>query len=138
VRSLLLEPAGDVTFRLAFSRDEERRAVVHCEVAASLTLRCQRCLEAMDHRVDSRLELALVTGLDEERLLPERYDPLPAGEPIIRPRDLIEDELLLDLPQIPMHDPELCATEIRDAARAQEGAGALSPFAALAELKRKR
>jgi len=132
-----VETTGDVRFRLAFSRDEAQRAVLHCEVAATLRLRCQRCLEALDCEVDTTTLLALVAGIDEERYLPEPYDPLPVDNEPIRPGDLIEDELLLALPQIPMHEPVVCARQIPDADLAQRRCGGASPFAALAELKRR-
>ena len=110
---------------------------MRCEVAATLTLRCQRCLGALCHQVDTSALLALVSGIDEERLLPAGFDPLPVGEESIRPRDLIEDELLLALPQIPMHAPHACATGIPDVESAISRAARASPFGALAELKRK-
>jgi len=137
LRGSLVEARGDVRFRLAFSRDEAQRAVLRCEVAATLRLRCQRCLEALDHEVDTDTLLALVSGIDEERHLPEPYDPLPVGNEPIRPGDLIEDELLLALPQIPMHEPTLCTRQVPDADIARIRSGGASPFAVLAELKRR-
>ena len=136
LRGLLLDTAGDVSFRLEFSRDEERRAVLHCEVAATLRLRCQRCLESLYHAVDTSMDLAPVSGMEEERRLPERYDPLPVSARLIRPMDLIEDELLLALPQIPMHEPDACASKAPDADEVKTQSGQTSPFAVLAGLKR--
>lgn len=138
LRGLLLDATSDVRFRLGFSRDEARRAVLHCEVATTLKLRCQRCLEALDYKVNADTWLALVSSIDEERLLPERYDPLLVDEGSIRPRDLIEDELLLALPQIPMHEPVMCAWQILDVDVARMRSGKASPFAVLAALKRGR
>ncbi|CAD7845195.1 MAG: hypothetical protein [Olavius algarvensis Gamma 1 endosymbiont] len=138
LRGSLLDAAGDVRFRLAFSRDEARRAVLCCEVAATLRLCCQRCLGALDHEVNSSTLLALVSGIDEERRLPECYDPLPVGDEPIRPGDLIEDELLLGLPQIPMHERVVCARQIPDVNLARARSGGANPFAVLAELERGR
>ncbi|MCG6860628.1 MAG: YceD family protein [Chromatiaceae bacterium] len=135
VRGLLLDAEGDASFRLAFFRDETHRAVLRCEVAATLRLRCQRCLEVLDHRVDANTLLALVSDIDEERELPDRYDPLMVGDEPVRPRDLIEDELLLALPQIPMHDPVVCAKHLPDLNAAQARSSTVSPFAVLAKLK---
>lgn len=135
---LLLDTAGDVVFRIVFSRDEEQRAVLLGEVSASLPLLCQRCLETLDHRVNSEMALALVAGMDEGRQLPEQYDPLPVDERLIRPRDLVEDELLLCLPQIPMHDPDICKADVRATARDQKQSARANPFAVLAEFKRKQ
>jgi len=135
LRGSLVEARGDARFRLAFSRDEAQRAVLRCEVATTLRLRCQRCLEALDHAVDTNTLLALVSSMDEERHLPEFYDPLPVSNESIRPGDLIEDELLLALPQIPMHEPTVCARQIPDVDVAGMQSGGASPFAVLAELR---
>lgn len=136
LRGILLDKAGNVTFRIAFSRDEERRAVLRCNVAAALKLRCQRCLEGLDYQVDSSSLLALVSGIDEERQLPKRCDPLLVSGKQIRPRDLIEDELLLALPQIPMHESDDCVTSVSEAHSERGQTSKASPFAVLAELGR--
>ena len=65
--AVLVDTAGDVVFRLAFCRDEDRRAIVLGEVKAKFELRCQRCLEAVASEVDARMALALVRGMDEAR-----------------------------------------------------------------------
>jgi len=135
LRDSLVEATGDVRFRLAFSRDNAQRAVLRCEVAATLKLPCQRCLKTLDHEVNTDTLLALVSGIDEERHLPESYDPLPVSDEPIRPGDLIEDELLLALPQIPMHAPSVCARQVPVADGARMRSGGASPCAVLAELK---
>jgi len=111
--------------------------VLRCGVAAVLKLRCQRCMGALDHEVDADILLALASGADEERQLPERFDPLLVSDKPIRLRDLVEDELLLALPQIPMHERDVCRTNISSAEASQEGFRA-SPFSVLGELRRGR
>jgi uncharacterized protein len=130
---LLVDTSGEVAFRLEFSRDQEHRAIVLGAVQALLLLRCQRCLQAVAHQVDARLALAAVPNIAAAQAVPERYDPLIADEGLIRPRDLVEDELLLDLPQIPAHGPELCSVVAEQAAQPDRE----NPFAVLAEWKRK-
>lgn len=107
---ILLDTTGEVAFRLEFLRDEGRRPVVLGEAKAELHLCCQRCLREMKYPVDARIALALVTGIDEATRLPERYDPLLVSGGMIRPFELIEDELLLALPQIPAHRAGACST----------------------------
>jgi len=136
LRDSLVEARGDVRFRLAFSCDGAQRAVLRCEVAATLKLRCQRCLETLDHAVDTGTLLALVSSIDEERYLLGSYDPLLVSNEPIRPGDLIEDELLLALPQIPVHEPTVCARQIPDADVTGMQSGGGSPFAVLAKLER--
>ena len=137
LRGSLVEATGDVRFRLAFFRDDAQRAVLRCEVAATLKLPCQRCLEAFEHKVNTDTLLALVSGIDEERHLPESYDPLPVSDEPIRPRELIEDELLLALPQIPMHEPTVCGRRVPVADGVRMRSGGANPFAVLAEFKRR-
>ncbi len=135
----LRETAGEVGYRLAFARDLEGRGNLRGEIVARLVLTCQRCLGAMEWDVTAPLDLALISGLGEARLLPEELDPLLVSEASIRLLDLIEDELLLALPQIAMHEPGECVPPGREAMT--EGGepaatGAPNPFAILGVLTR--
>jgi uncharacterized protein len=132
-----------VRYRLAFRRDVDGRGVVSGQVSAVLPLRCQRCFEAYLLEVEAPISLAVVEGLDEARTLPEHYDPLLVEERLIRPADLIEDELILAVPAIPRHAEGLCQPPSRASAEAADGPaeqggdahGKRRPFAVLASLK---
>jgi len=145
LQGLLLDNQGDVVFKLEFLADDQSRALVRCEVAATLSLCCQRCLEALQCRVDTSATLAIVVGVHDERQVPERYDPLLVSDEPLRPRDLIEDELLLALPQIPMHDPVSCTVRSGVVERVPElepecdrgPRGTPTPFSVLGQLKSK-
>lgn len=135
----LRESGGEVGFRLAFARDLEGRGTLRGEIAARLVLTCQRCLGALAWDVKAPLELALISGLDEARLLPEELDPLLVSEASIRLLDLIEDELLLALPQIAMHEPGECVPpgpEVIAEGGEPVATGAPNPFAILGALAR--
>ncbi len=135
----LLESRRPVAYELAFGRDERNRATVKGRVKATLILQCQRCLGALEYPVDREISLALVEGLDEARGLPDRYEPLLLEESRIRLADLVEDELLLALPQAPKHGPDACTSGVK---QAKTSSGQQKPvrenrFAVLAELKQK-
>lgn len=134
LRETLLDEAGEAECRLAFSQDEARRSLVLGEVAATLVVRCERCLGPMRHRVEAEVSLALASGLDEAERIPERFDPLVLEDGRARPLDLIEDELLLGLPQIPMHAPAECSVQLPQAPKEP----AANPFAVLGALRDKR
>ncbi|MGB5541762.1 MAG: YceD family protein [Gammaproteobacteria bacterium] len=108
-------------------------------VSASLPLRCQRCLETVVVEVDQALSLA-VTAEGEEQLAPERMEAWPLTAGPVRLGELLEDELLLATPLVPMHTDLADCGELRgtlDALqRSDEPAVAESPFAALKNLKR--
>lgn len=109
LREILVDRKGKVDYELAFRRDDDGCAVAVGHVRALLGLECQRCLEPMWHQVDADIALALVKGPAEVRELPDDYEPLMLEERLIRTRDLLEDELLLGIPQIPRHLGDLCA-----------------------------
>lgn len=132
---LLLDSTGDVEFELRFLR-ESGRAVIRGRVRALLQLDCQRCRGSMAFEAVSEICLAVVEALGEVERLPEPYDPLLLEAPTIKLVELLEDELLLSLPQVPMHAPGQCAAA--QAGEPEEAATVeASPFAVLAELKRK-
>lgn len=128
----LADSQGNVNFDLEFSRDRQHRACLHGTVQATLILECQRCLETMLLPVKSELALAFVQGLDEAEMLPAELDPQLVENGRVEFRGLIEDEILIALPQVPMHPLDECVSgkgEVHDAVRE-------NPFAVLAALKR--
>ncbi|MCU7947361.1 MAG: DUF177 domain-containing protein [Candidatus Thiodiazotropha sp. (ex Cardiolucina cf. quadrata)] len=136
----LLKPAGVVHFELIFSRDPQRRAILSGWLKTALSLQCQRCLEEVILPIDIRLSQVFVRGLDEAGLLSESLDPCLVEEEQVTFTDLIEDELLLALPQVAMHDSGICPAsllaspdEMPIESNEQERE---NPFAVLAELKR--
>ena len=69
---------------------------------------CQRCLGLLSWPLDVGVSLGLVHSEAEAERLPDKYEPLLAPEGVLCVADLVEDELLLALPQIPHH------TDVRD------------------------
>lgn len=143
------QPSGDVArYRFEFGPDSDGRATVTGAVAARLPLRCQRCFERYDLVVDTAVSLALVTGLDEAGDLPSQYEPLMVEDRLMRPADLIEDELILAVPAVPRHREGECQplpAVIADVPSASGGEESWSgpeasrhPFASLAALKTTR
>ena len=109
LRDLVLSGAGDVRYEIRFESDEQGRPLIRGAIAADLVLECQRCLQPLTLTIAAELALIAVKGLDEARLLPEQYDPLLVEDGLFRALDLIEEELLLALPQIPKHADCRCA-----------------------------
>ncbi len=131
--------AGVANFNLSFHRDASRRAVVRCEIEAELNLTCQRCLEPMKMPliIDSRL--GLVQGMDESAKLPEELDPLMVTEDTsLNIRELVEDEILLAIPDVPRHSEEDCQLDLgnfTDSPELEDANKGSNPFDILAVLK---
>ena len=95
---------------------------------------CQRSLERYLQPVDVLQRLGLITEEAQEAALPEGTEPLlMQASAELRPIELIEDELILALPVVPINpeSTELEAEWPEDA----DGDEKPNPFAALAALK---
>ena len=136
----LLKPVGEVSFELRFCRDEQRRARLDGSIRTQLSLECQRCLGELLLPVETELSVVFVQGLKEAEMLPEDLDPCLVEDDLVDFRELIEDELLLALPQVSMHDTDVCHAPrevLSDEVMTEtENGGQDNPFAVLAELKR--
>ena len=75
----------------------------HCaRSTTALPLTCQRSLEVFALPVSVDARLGFIVREEDEAGLPQDYEPLlidPAG---LRPADVIEDELILALPLVPV------------------------------------
>lgn len=141
---LLLDDAGDAEFVFRFRKGEKGRVHIVGDVRAELTLECQRCLEPVRVPVASKLDVVVVEGFEEAERLDEEYEPLLAGDKRIRLNEVIEDELLLALPQVPMHRQGDCTAALKNIGWSPEqvdedqGQKKPNPFAILADLKSKQ
>ncbi|MCF7976939.1 MAG: YceD family protein [Chromatiaceae bacterium] len=143
------DPSGGlVRYRFEFGSDPDGRATVIGAVEANLPLRCQRCFECYDLAVNTEVSLALATGLDEANALPPQYEPLMIEDRLMRPADLVEDELILAVPAIPRHPEGECepprvraadaSARVRQQTPAQVEEASRHPFESLAALKTTR
>lgn len=123
-----------VDYTLRFGKTNDGRARVECHVSAHLIMRCQRCLEPLAVPVDSYFQLGLVGSEAEAEQLPEDLDPLLVSDQPVRLPDLLEDELLLCLPLVPMHREGECGGASLSAEDEPETKKD-NPFAVLAALK---
>lgn len=143
LREALLDSAGDATFTLEFYLDPRKRARIRGAVKAELVLQCQRCLSGVTLPVDAVLNLAVVEVPEEADRLPDDVEPVWVEEDRLRLMDLVEDELILEIPQVPRHEDGLCETGWESAPDAVETAedqqagesDRPNPFAVLAGIK---
>jgi len=137
---VLADDSGEIAVELDFDIDELGVPNVQGRVTARLSLICQRCLEPYIIAVDPSISLAWVHSEQEAERLPLLYEPyLVETNPLIL-NDVIEDELLLALPQVPMHELAECPAGkwVNQPAPADEDdAEKENPFSVLAKLKHK-
>ena len=130
----LRQTEGRVNVALIAGIDPRGVHFIRGVVRTGVELVCQRCLGSFLLALDVTVSLGLVHSEAEADRLPEDYEPLLVPEGVIRVADLVEDELLLALPQIPRHE------DVRDCEahgyRAPDRVEQDQPFAALASLLR--
>lgn len=98
---LLASNDGEAAFDLQFGYDAQRRATVTVEVSAPLRLTCQRSLEPYVERVAQRSLLQIIGEPGEQALLSGDEEFVLVEEGRVAVADLVEDELILALPQVP-------------------------------------
>ncbi|HHW4680369.1 MAG TPA: YceD family protein [Xylella taiwanensis] len=132
----LLDTEGECAYVLEFGHDKELQiAYVALTVEAQLPLECQRSLQRFLLQVRVSQRMGLIRNEAEESALPPDYEVLlvPTNG-ILRPADLVEDELLLAIPLVPVAlDTEAVETKWPPA---DQETNKTNPFAVLASFKR--
>ncbi|MCW8808752.1 MAG: YceD family protein [Rhodanobacter sp.] len=136
---MLASADGSVRFGLDFGRDELGISYVDVRAEASLSLICQRSLESFLLPVAVSARLGLIRLESEEAGLPPDCEPLLVPENgRLNPADVIEDELMLVLPLIPVNPDSRIPDEVTgpepEDFSADQGRSE-NPFAVLRKLK---
>tara|TARA_Y100001935_G_scaffold249342_2_gene247793 strand:+ start:81 stop:650 length:570 start_codon:yes stop_codon:yes gene_type:complete len=136
--TLLAKKDTSANYNVSFGLDGKKRLIISGDISAKLKLKCQRCMEDMDHFIELSFRLSPVRTVQESKSLPRNYEPLLISTELIIPMDIIEDELILSLPSAPKHEEQDCSVSlekfrVKDLLDTKE-----SPFAVLANMKNKR
>ncbi len=134
--SLLIDEAGTVDYKLEFAR-ESGRQIIRGEFQGKVWMRCQRCLAPV--QVTLRGDVGLERLMDEAQAQQTDLDPLIlAQDQDLALAELLEDELILALPVVALHDDADCHARLADdAAQAEPQERRTLPFADLRDLLNK-
>ena len=131
VRAICVDDGAGVDVDMEFGRDADGRRYMHARLSTVLPLQCQRCLGALTTPIDVDNSVLLLVPGEVEADLPAETEWMRA-DAAMSLKELVEDELLLALPMMPMHEDTGCAgieMPTGDGLRA-------NPFAVLNKLKR--
>jgi uncharacterized protein len=134
----LINREGEIAVQLQFGKDEQKITFLKGHLNTKLSLQCQRCMEPFVYEIMSDFSLGIVTSLDEANDLPERYEPAMVTEGSMALRELIEDEIILNLPIIPRHEPDECKVQLPLIDSGWKQGEGENPFHVLETLKNKR
>ena len=99
--ALLADAGGEASFTVAFRFDLDKRIVIDLQVEAALPLICQTSLDVYDEHVKRDAVLVVIDDEDEQGELPDSCEPVLTENGRLAIASLVEDELLLGLPQFP-------------------------------------
>lgn len=101
----VVAPGRDLAVEVAGYVGDDGRSYIRVALSGAVSLKCQRCLEPVEHLVRhvALFQLWPVgAALPDEELLEDGFDALPAGNELDLVQ-LVEDEVLLGLPLSPRH-----------------------------------
>jgi len=94
---------GEIEVELKFDRAGPI-PFIEGHIITELQLKCQRCMQAMPHAMDVRFKLGLVLNDEHIEKLPDEFEPYLIEDDNNHLPDMLEDELLLALPLVAMHE----------------------------------
>jgi len=136
LRGSLASAEGAVTYDIEFGKNELGVANVWVRAEAGLPLTCQRSLEPFVLPVQVDARLGLIESEAEESGLPAGFEPLLVDNGQLRLADVVEDELILALPVVPLK-PGVAPVERvwGDNDTETSATGSDNPFAVLRKMK---
>ncbi len=108
VQDYLLDNSGAVEVKLRFDKDEMGVRFIAGVINAKVSMQCQRCLQAVEVKVNSDLSLGIVFSEDAAKNLPGYYDPLLSHESALDLWKMVEEEMILGLPIAAVHQEGEC------------------------------
>ena len=133
LRGLVVAPFGQVHYRLEFGTDIVQHPTVVITLKGSARLMCQRSMEAFDFPLNTQVKLAFIAEEAEESGLMPDFDPILVGTGEKSFVEIVEDELILLIPNVPVN-PEAVTAETKPAVWEAKSPDRQSPFASLAQL----
>ena len=126
---------GQAYIDWSFSMDDQQRILIHGSVQAELPMECQRCLKIMHLAVNILVALmTLKPNQIEDNLLPN-FEVLSLKHLPILLSTLVEDELILALPLVAIH--EHCSQISYSSPKGKESVDKkYNPFQVLSTLKK--
>lgn len=110
LRALLLDDSGDAELDIVFERAEAsgvRRMHGHIAVPA-VSATCQRCLEPMQLAIKAGVDAIVLREGELHGDHSLEANALTVGLAPVVLAELVEDELLLGMPMVPMHELDEC------------------------------
>lgn len=135
--NIIIKPDQTVLLSLSFGKDEQDLNYLKGHLEAKLTLQCQRCMEPFNYEIITDFLLGIVSTLEDANKLSEFYEPVLVKDNNLGIKDLVEDEIILNLPIIPKHSQAACKIKLPVEDTVSTNTNEKHPFRVLKPLKQK-
>ena len=115
----LLANEGDIEAELRFDRAGPIPFIVG-HITAELELKCQRCMQSVMYPIDTHFKIGMVQNEAQLEKLSDEYEPYLLEEENNHLPDMLEDELLLAMPLVALHDFD-CSDYLNEQQAGQDG-----------------
>ncbi len=122
-----------IAVKFEFVRNEYEIPMIVGQLQTSLELECQRCLQALE--IPMKLDFRLMIDASDELLRDSSMDTLYSEDGFIDVFEVVEDELILAIPLVALHENSDCNEHWPDSSAQHETAVKDNPFAVLEQLK---
>lgn len=127
------EAAGNVTLDFGFSRNEFDIPMLAGRLQTRLGLECQRCLQPLELPLE--LDFRLMIDASDELLRHSSEDTLYSVDGFVDIAEVVEDELILAVPLVAMHEDTACNENWQASGSISDSTVKENPFAVLQQLK---
>jgi len=96
--------------KVTVKQDLQYRYIVNLEIKGEIYLTCQRCLGELKFNIDKQLDLIALNTIDNISNKEGDFEPVildDSGK--LDLYDIISDEVILSIPQVPRHAVEKCS-----------------------------
>lgn len=127
----------DARAELSFTRDLERNQTVSGSLQLKVQRICQRCLQPVIEKLEAELAWGVVWTEEQGHKLPKFLDPVLQEDDELDLYQVLEDEILLNLPAMAYHDEECVDRDKFSSGRVLEDTveSPENPFKVLEQLK---
>jgi uncharacterized protein len=133
--SVAVDSSGEVKVDLDFIIDDHGYFVARGEISAEFSVVCQRCLGPLPVSISSSVNVAITRDEADAKLLPKSLDPWIVDSENADLYELIEEEILLELPMAPYHDYECVPEVMFSSGELTQDTEKTNPFSVLEQLK---
>jgi uncharacterized protein len=103
---------GEVSVDVKFGVDEQDVRFIRGQYSTRLMLKCQRCMEPFEYSISGDILAGIVHTEEEAGQLPKDYNSVIVKEGMLVLQEVIEDEIIVSLPVVPMHNSVNCKVKL--------------------------